>query len=292
MSFTLQLFFEGLLYYVPNDDTKKICRLCVVLPKAAGHTGRVYAGTDTTLGTADPDGVAIDGLRAVLQFDPITSDFDFDGPSIGGNPKCVIPLDGIIGSAADKNDDIVAATLTPQAKLSVRSQFLISTGGIFQGQSSADPPNIELPANSLNNQTSQSFDFSEAFLMHVDSVNSARLIIFSLEDSTTPLARYEITTTSGTASLTLSHTCFATGTPHATPFSDEDFRFHYMLLTALPSGFPTLAQMPKPIIQKFSGKTPNFKSLDRPIIKPDGCDCAGARATPRTYDLDKFMNVT
>jgi hypothetical protein len=292
MSFTLQLNFEGLLHYVVNDltGTGKNVRLCVVLPKGAGHTGKIYAGDSTTLGTADPDGVAIDGLRAVLEFKPIpTTNFDFDGPAIGGALKGAVPLDGLIGDSADKNLDIVAPA--PNV-LNVRSQVLIGVGGTFQATSSStSPAALELPANPLNSQVKTPLDFADIFSMSVSNVETAQLKIMPLSDSVVTLAAYDITTTGATAFLTLSHTCFPPTVPRKPGDKDLDFRFHYMMLSALPGSNPTLISMPVPVITKFLGTSANFRAAksSRALVKPDGCDCAGTRALPRAYDLDKFL---
>jgi hypothetical protein len=288
MSFNLELRFIGLLHYVQNENTTKKVRLCVVLSKAVGHTGKISAAADTKLGDADPDGVAIDGVRAVLRFSPASTNFDFEGPVIGGTIKGAVPLTGLIGDSADKSAEIVSVVPSP----SVRSQVLVGTGGTFQVSATASPPKLELPANALNHQVSTTFDFAEDFTMTVAGVDAAELIIFPLTNSLTPIASYNITTTGTTASLTLSHTCFATGTPHTVPFKDDDFRFQYMMLKTLP--LPTLKDMPVPNVLKFSGASMNFRLKDhrrRETIKPDGCDCAGTVAISRPYDLDQFMSV-
>ncbi len=277
MSFTLYLEFEGLLHYVPNENINMQVRLCVVLPKAVGHTGKISAGKTTELVDADLDGVALDGQRAFIQFTPATADFEFEDAVVGGpRPlKGTLPLEGIIGSSADKNPAIVA----PAPPSTVRAQFLIGGGSTFVLNPSTRPPQLELPANSLNSRKATTVDFAETFVMVVPNVESASLIILPLSDSVTPRATYKIATTGATADLTLSHTCFATGPERQIDDPDEDFRFHYLMLAALPNGFTKPKDMPKPIIKRFSKK----------IIKPDGCDCAGTRGLARPYDLDKFM---
>ena len=289
MGFTLTLHFEGLLHYVANDltGTAKDVRLCVVLPKAAQHTGSVYSLNGTQLVGADPGGVAIDGQRAVIKFTPSGSNFDFETTVIGGSRKLkgAVHLDGIIGSHADKNAAIVAPV--PPRTL-VRSQVLIGSGGKFiLNNNNPSPPELILPPTSLNGYVTTSIDFGD-FYMEAN-VDQAWLLILPLVDSVTPDAVYPIKPGSDrNADIVLSHICSTTSvsTP---PIPDDDFRFHYMLLAALPVS--TLKDMPVPIINKFSGASKSFLPPDAKIIKPDGCDCAGARAASRSYDLDKFLNV-
>ncbi len=230
MSFILQLNFKGLLHYVENGDISKNGRLCIVLPKAAGHTGTISTETGTELRGADPDGIAIDGQRVVLQFTTTTPrTFDFENQVIGGSRrlKGAIPLDTIIGNSADQNPDIVAAA---PSSFSIRSQFLMTEGGEFHlVPAPILSATLNSPPNSLNGNVSTDIDFPDQFYMEVPNVSSAKIIVFPLTASITPRVEYEIITTQPTASLTLAHVCFNPGVIRQPGEKDHDFRFHYYL---------------------------------------------------------------
>jgi hypothetical protein len=284
MNFSLNLYFEGLLHYVQNDSTGKV-RLCVVLPKAVGHVGTISSEGDTILVGADPDGVALDGQRAVLQFDTMTSDLDFDGQVLEGAVKGAVSLVDLIGDAADQNPTIVSAS--PPA--TVRSQVLIGGGGTFSLDGGSSPPEITLPASALNGRvTFDRLEFADGFSMIV-SVNSAKLVILPLTNSTVPDAVYPIRPGANGAFLRLSHTCFK-ATQRAVGDPDADFCFHYLMLASMPDGL-TIREMPLPLIEKFSETPKNGVATNGARLTSDGCDCAGAAAAPRPIELDAFMDA-
>jgi hypothetical protein len=208
--------------------------------------------------------------------------FDFEREAIGGKRplKGAVPLETIIGDSADRNPEIVSAT---PPNFAVRSQVLIGAGGRFQffQEDSLNPPSLKIPANTLNGNVRTDIDFADEFYMVVPNVDSAKLVVLPLTDAVAPRVEHEIIPTGETAFIKLSHICFPPPHPRRPGDRDSDFRFHYMMLSSFSTS--TLMGMPMPFILNLPGS-------ELLTLKPTACDCAEARALPRPYDLDQFMD--
>jgi hypothetical protein len=301
MSFSLTVLFSGLLHYVENrrNPSRSLCSLCVVLPKAPSHRALIRAfdgvvGTDRSTTAASID---FAGKRVVFQLlrssaSQQSSVFDFEGPVIDGNVKGAIPFRRILGTSADGNRRIVSAS--PPAV--VNAQILIGGESTFSLDTSASPPEVEIPGTLLGGAGPSILTISEMISMRVAGLESARIVILPLEDSLSPKVVYSISPEgSGShAGLLVSHDCAVAASAEPTLHigdDDKDFRFHYSLLDALPQGLQ-LANMPVPKINKFTGNSENFRVLNSGIsFKPNGCNCAGSSGLSRSYNLDKFMTA-
>src|SRR4051794_24759734 len=121
MSFTLRIYFEGLLHYVESSvgsDT----RLCIIAPNAPDHDANIEAAKGTMIGGDDGRKMTINGKRIVVQFSGEHPDIDFEGPIMNGTVVGAIALERMAGTSADHNLRVVNKV---PSRAKVRAQVLI-----------------------------------------------------------------------------------------------------------------------------------------------------------------------
>lgn len=304
--FTVSL--SGLLHYVENLDPARDVRLCIVLPSAPNHKAvfRTAGGGRITLNGATQASEEFSGKRVIFQFTQSTQleaeerpEFDFEGPVIEGSVKGAVPLERMIGDRADKNLDIVSPSSF--SKNDVRAQVLVDKEARFSlANASFLDPQIQLPNGEI-------LSMAPSVLMELRNLTSAQIVVMPLDASSTEAPRiFRIEPEGdGPVRLELSHFC-----PPRRDFEqfDEDFRFHYSLLSRSSNlRAPFAEALPVPRIVRFLddlGDSPEPRrstersatlSLDFDLaaspfldFSRTGCNCAPARGLGRPFDLDAF----
>lgn len=301
MSFDLAVRFSGLLHYVSNNGAGAV-RLCVVLPEAPNHRAVMLAVTGCRLtrnGVSVQEDIEFSGSRVAFRFDRegSTEDlpaFDFEGPAMGGDVKGAVPLERMIEELADDNPRIVSAAASREED-GVRAQILIEEGVTFSLPPNPLPPAVRLPDGEI-------LPMSPFVLMDCGRLSGAEILVMPLASSSlSDAVSYRVEPVgSGPARLAISHLCPPEMENGET---DNDFRFHYLLLNRQSRSLALSGTLPVPRIVRFideeEDSSPSSSFLHSFRAEPAfrielydlrirGCNCSPAHGRGRRIALDDF----